>query len=56
MAQHVLSPPGLLELEERDQAGNLVARYITTSSGSSSRVDVVVSLDIKVEVFISKED
>lgn len=49
MAQRRLSrkpSPARIEIEERDQANNLVATYIKTSSNEGnggSRVDVVVS-------------
>ena len=49
MAQRRLSQkpgPGRIEIEERDQANNLVATYIRSSRDEldeSSRIDVIVS-------------
>jgi hypothetical protein len=40
-----LGPSGTIEIEERDQANNLVATYIRSSDGGAedrSRFDVVV--------------
>jgi hypothetical protein len=42
MTQNTLSPSPHLQVEERDQAGQVVARYI--ASGSNGRVDVTVRL------------
>jgi hypothetical protein len=44
MAQHGLSPPSPIEIEEWDQAGQLVATYIADSENTTSngRVDVAV--------------
>ena len=43
MAQKPLKG-GALEIEEFDQANNLVATYIeSTSTGSGSRIDIIVS-------------
>ena len=40
MAQNTLSPSPHLQVEERDQAGQVVARYVAT--GSNGRIDVIV--------------
>ncbi len=40
MAQNILSPSMHLQVEEHDQAGQVVTHYI--ASGSSDRIDVIV--------------
>jgi hypothetical protein len=56
MAQNTLSISPHLQVEERDQAGQVVARYI--ASGSNGRVDVIVrfeSLSMKSEQRLSRQ-
>lgn len=58
MAQRLLSQKSKsqrVEIEERDQANNLVATYIKSEKGDeneSSRIDVVVSLSVSVRVAV----